>query len=227
LLYRIPLLWYLETTLLIAWMKIAICEDHALIVNGVKSLLNNHPEFEVVGHASNEAELTNIIRLQHPDVLILDLNLSPGNGFDILTRLRSEGSPIKVLILTMYFDESMIEKARLLKANGYLLKSSTGEEILEALGTIHNNGFYISHALQEKRKKFKEIRDEFVDKMRLTAREVEIIRLIVQGKTNEEIGELLFLSTHTVRTHRKNIMKKLALGNAADLVRFAYDSHLV
>lgn len=208
--------------------KIVICEDHDIIVDGLQSLLAASENFTFSGHARSEDDLHSILKKENPDILILDLNLRNSDGFSILQNIRKQNpNHLKVLILTMYDDDDLIEKAKQLKANGYLLKNAGNDELLEALNEMNSSDFYLPGHLRLKRASNQIQRDQFVEKMHLTKREIEIIRMIVQGKSALEISETLFLSYHTVRTHRKNILKKLTLNNAADLVRFAYENHLL
>lgn len=208
--------------------KIAICEDHEIIVDGLNSLFSTSGQYALVGHAKDETGVLKLLKEKSPDILILDLNLRSSDGFTILQRIRSEqGTHVKILVLTMYDEESLIEKARILKANGFFLKNAGNDELLNALHAIEEKDFYIPEKLLSRKFQLNTYRDDFIVKMRLTQREVEIIKLVVEGKTNEQISEQLYVSHHTVRTHRKNIMKKLDLGNAADLVRFAYENNIV
>lgn len=208
--------------------KIIVCEDHAIMVDGLEMLLANHPHYSIVGHAQKEEEILHLLSEKNPEIVLLDLNLKNTDGFSILGSIRKTNADVKVLIFTMYDSEFLIEKARTLKANGYLLKNVGNDELLKALDALYDHSdFYVSDELKNRKKQNGQMRDDFVEKMRLTKREVEIIRLIAKGKQNEDIAEQLFLSFHTVKTHRKNILKKLTLNNTADLVRFAYESHLI
>lgn len=208
--------------------KIIICEDHEVVVEGVKLMLERHGGFLLCGHAHNQQELLHLIEKEKPDVVLLDLNLKKQDGFSILEQVRPRYPNLKVIILTMYEETFLIEKAKKLKANGYLLKTSANGELLDALHhVVISNEFYLPAGLVKQKKENEAYRDEFIVKMQLTTREVEIIRLVAQGKSAKEIADQLFLSLHTVDTHRRNILSKLKMKNIADLVRFAFENHLL
>ena len=191
-------------------------------------MLSEQTEFGFCGHAHNEAELFKLIDKEKPHLVLLDLNLKKQDGFSILENVRKLYPTIKVLIFTMYEESYLIEKAKKLKANGYILKNASNVEFREALHHVtQSNEFYLSANLLKQKETNDAYRDKFVEKMHLTAREIEIIKLVVMGNSAIEIANQLFLSPHTVDTHRKNIMAKLDLKNIADLVNFAHENHLV
>ncbi len=190
-------------------------------------LLANSPNFSVVGHTQKEDELHRLLAELKPDIVLLDLNLGKTDGFSILQAIRKKNTEVKVLIFTMYDSEFLIDKARQLKANGFLLKNTMNGELIEALNGVFKKDFYLHDTLLARKSENDLVRDEFIERMRLTKRETEIIRMIAMGRQNEEIADTLFLSFYTVKTHRKNLMKKLKLNNAADLVRFAFENKLL
>ncbi len=208
--------------------KIIICEDHDVVVEGVKLMLIGQEQFTIFGHARSEHELLQLIHREHPDIVLLDLNLKKQDGFSILEKLRPQHPQLKVIIFTMYEEAYLIEKAKKLKANGYLLKNSANDELLEALHHVFvSDQFFLPSGLVKQKRENETYRDEFIEKMHLTVREVEIIKLVAEGKTAKEIADQLFLSLHTVDTHRRNILIKLKLKNIADLVRFAAKNYLI
>lgn len=208
--------------------KIAICEDHDVVVEGIKLMLGGNVQFALCGHARNEQELIGLIEAEKPHILLLDLNLKKQDGFTLLESIKPQYPDLKVLIFTMYEETYLIEKAKKLKANGYLLKNSTNGELREALHHIFNSpSFYLATNLQKQKQANEAFRDDFIEKMHLTHREIEIIKLVAAGKSAKEIADQLFLSLHTVDTHRRNVLIKLKLKNIADLVRFAFENHLL
>lgn len=208
-------------------LKVVICEDHVITTDGLRVLISFQLDFAVVGHARKWEELNVLIKENTPDILILDLNLGKEDGFTILQCVKKDFPDIRVLILTMYNESQLIEKARQLKANGYILKNASSGELIEALRGVMQQEFYEDPQAYLQRKNAGVQRDSFVVKMRLTNREVEIVKLLAEGHNSEKISEKLFLSLHTVRTHIKNIMKKLGLSSTADLVRFAFKNKLI
>ena len=208
--------------------KIIICEDHEVVVEGVRLMLANQSQFLLGGHARTQSELFHLIEKEKPQVLLLDLNLKREDGFSLLEQIRQRYPGLKVIILTMYEEPYLIEKAKKSKANGYLLKNSANGELVEALNhVLISDQFFLPAGLVKQKRDNESYRDEFIEKMHLTVREIEIIKLVAEGKSAKEIAEQLFLSLHTVDTHRRNILTKLKLKNIADLVRFAFENHVL
>ncbi|MFM7858824.1 MAG: DNA-binding response regulator, partial [Flammeovirgaceae bacterium] len=147
--------------------------------------------------------------------------------FGILAKVRTAYPSLLVLMLTMYDDDHLIAKAKLAKANGYLLKNISSIELFDALKKLNHSSFYEDPKAFLQRSKVVGQRDSFVEKMKLTKREAEIVTLVAKGKDAITISEELYLSENTVLTHKKNIMKKLELASTADLVRFAFENKLV
>lgn len=208
-------------------VRIAICEDHDITADGLRVLISYHPQFTVVGQAKNCADLLALLSENSVDILILDLNLGVEDGFGILAKVRTTYPNLLVLILTMYDDDHLIAKAKLAKANGYLLKNISSVELFDALKKLNHSSFFEDPKAFLQRNKVVGQRDSFVEKMKLTKREAEIVTLVAKGKDAMTISEELYLSQNTVLTHKKNIMKKLGLVSTADLVRFAFENKLV
>jgi DNA-binding NarL/FixJ family response regulator len=210
-----------------AHQRVVICEDHNIIIDGLTMMISAHPEYIVSGHAHNEAELLKLLREVQPQILILDINLGTEDGFTILKKVRPFYPTLRVLVLTMHDDPLILGKARRLGANGFLLKSSNSAELLAGLTGIMSDNFYEDPKLRLRIENGHQSRDEFVSKMKLTNREIEIIQLTAVGLKPEVIGERLHLSLHTVRTHKKNIMKKIGVASTSDLVRYAIKNSIV
>lgn len=207
--------------------KIVICEDHRIVFDGLELLLKDNRDFSIIGYAATGKELKPLLKNKKPDILILDLNLPDTDGFTLLKEVRKENSDMKVMILTMYHDSFLIEKAESEGVNAYLLKNSSNEELLNALGSLDKVPFFVTQAVQQEIDRKKMYRDRFAQKMKLTRRELEIVQRLARGQSSQEIADQLFLSLHTVETHRKNIFRKLEINNIADLVRFAHDNRIV
>jgi len=207
--------------------KVFVCEDHTIIIDGLSLLLGSNTDFTLVGFTTEGSELIQLLEKTQPDILLLDLNLNKHDGFTLLEQLRKTHPEVKVLILTMYEDEELLNRAKKLGANGYLPKNIGNEALLVALREVETIPFYIPDGLQKKIAQRKAFRDEFIDRMKLTKREVEIIRSIAQGQATPVIAEKLFVSPYTIETHRKNIFRKLSLSNMAELVRFAHENFLI
>jgi DNA-binding NarL/FixJ family response regulator len=207
--------------------KIFICEDHTIVLDGLKLLLNQYPHLQLIGNANTGIDLLNGLKNVDPDILILDLNLPDIDGLTLLKRIRSTNDHLLIIILTMYNDEYLVEQTKNSGANAYLLKNVGNDELLEVLNTLSKESFYISDSLKSNSEKKKLFNDQFVNKMKLTEREIEILRLLAKGNSSADIAESLHLSTHTVNTHRKNILRKLDMSSTVELVRFVHDNKLL
>ncbi|MBL7872228.1 MAG: response regulator transcription factor [Cyclobacteriaceae bacterium] len=207
--------------------RVLVCEDHALIIKGLELLFNDHPIFTLVGTTELGAELSSLIDQLHPDILLLDLNLKDRDGLILLEEIRKKDKWLKVIILTMYQDDFLIQKAKRLGANGYLEKNVSNEELLLALEYVNLYPFYLSKSLQKQAEDKQFFQDHYANKMKLTRRELELIQHFAKGKLSQQIADELFLSAHTVDTHRKNILRKLKLSSLVELVNFAHENKLV
>jgi DNA-binding NarL/FixJ family response regulator len=209
--------------------RIVVCEDHSIVLSGLKLLLNHSANYTLSASAHQGHELISLLKEKEKDadILILDLNLPDTDGITLLKTIREFNTHIKIVILTMYQDEFLVERARLEGANAFLLKNSGNDELLQALDTLDDNSFYVAEQLAQELTRKKLFKDDFAQKMKLTRRELEIIKLLAMGMTSLQAAGELSLSTHTVDTHRKNIFRKLEINSIADLVRFAHDNKII
>lgn len=207
--------------------RVFVCDDHTIIIDGLRLLFKNHPDFELVGFAQQGEELLDGLRRRKPHILLLDLNLKETDGFSLLEKIRERDTGLRVLILTMYQDEALIDRARILGANGFLPKNISNDDLVAALHSVESGGFHLPAATHIKLKQKSVLRDQFVEKMKLTRRELEVIRYIVKGQSSQQMAKQLNVSENTVETHRKNIFRKVKLSNVAELVTFAHENHLI
>jgi DNA-binding NarL/FixJ family response regulator len=207
--------------------SVVICEDHEIVYTGLKLILDQSLDFKIVGHAQSGQELLPLLEQSKANILILDLNLPDTDGFSLLKSVREVNKDIFVIILTMYQDLHLIQRAKDEGANAYLLKNASNEELLEALRQVNHKTFFVTRQLQTEGEHQDIFKDEFSQKMKLTRREIEIIRLLAMGNTSQQASVALTISPHTVDTHRKNIFRKLKINNIADLVRFAHDTKII
>ena len=207
--------------------KIVICEDHSIVYVGLKLLLEQSKHYTLLGYASNGKELIPLLENEKVDILLLDLNLPDTDGFTLLKTIRGFDTNIRIVILTMYHEEFLVERARLEGANAYLLKNSGNDELIQALDNLDAQPFYVAEQLAQELTRKKLFKDDFAQKMKLTRRELEIIKLLALGLTSQQAAVELSLSSHTVDTHRKNIFRKLEINSIADLVRFAHDNKII
>ena len=207
--------------------KILLADDHVMFRRGVRSLIQKMENVEVVGEAGDGLELLRLLKDVHPHLVIMDISMPNLRGLEATREIKILNPEIKVLILSMHKDREYLYHALTAGAEGYLLKEDADEELISAIETLRRGGTFISPLLSN------QIADIFVDKFQtkgeprmapeepLTIREREIVKLIAEGKSSKEIGELLFISSRTVQHHRANIMRKLNLKKTADLIKYA------
>lgn len=200
-------------------IKIIIADDHTLFIDGLQLVLQDEPDITVEAIANDGKELLALLALQKPDMVLLDINMPQFNGLECTKIISNSYPTVKILILSTYQDNHLIEKAKSLGADGYLSKTTNKLELLQIIRQTANGGSSFPIESSEPHNEFDEA-DRFLKQFLLTKRELEIIRLIKEGKTNSQIAALLFLSQFTVETHRKNIMQKLGLKTAASLHQF-------
>jgi len=209
-----------------------LVDDHALIRAGVRALIQDMPGYTVVGEASDGAQLLEKFSALQPDIVLLDLSMKYTGGLDALQQLKATYPKSKVLILSMHTDPELIMRALESGAHGYLLKDTTANELEHALTALRNNERYLSPAIAHTVINQALIRSQgpvgaVADTHNLTARQLEILRLIVRGKSTREIAQGLGLSIKTVEAHRSQIMKRLQIFDVAGLVLFAVREQII
>jgi len=207
-------------------IKIAVAEDHSIVVEGIKTILALDATLQYVGCADKESDLFYLLQLNDPDILILDLNLGGVNGFDLLDKIRKEHAKIKVIILTMYNEPAFVRKAKMLGASAYLLKNYSSDELLDVIHNLNTEIFQTSKGVLAT-DPASDFSSPFSVISQLSPKEKEIIKHVAKGLSSKEIADELFISIHTVETHRRNLLKKLKLNNTASLVGFAYENKIV
>jgi DNA-binding NarL/FixJ family response regulator len=205
------------------FLKICIADDHVLFNDGIKLLLAPYPSLQVVHQVFTGVEVEAAIKEFAPDLLLLDINLPGFDGLEISQRLKKEYPALKIILLSMYSDQKFIKKAQQLGIEGYLLKSTTQAELFKAIETVSAGG---SVYFSAKAEPCAHTKDSFMEKYKLTQRELEILRLIKEGRTSAEIADAIYLSVYTVETHRRNINLKLGIKNPVELVNKAIEMGL-
>lgn len=214
-------------------IKILLADDHNLVRKGFKSILNSFDNFNVISEAEDGNEVLEKMEECKPDLIILDYSMPGMNGVEITEKIREKDENIKIIILTMHDNETIILDAIAAGINGYLYKEAEVDELELAINDIFQGRDYFSEGVKEKiimfhknrkRGKFYELSE---DKIPLSKREIEIITHISQGLNSHEIADKLFISPFTVIKHRKNILKKLNMKNFAEVVRFAKESEII
>ena len=213
-------------------IRIAIADDHAVLLAGLKAMLNASPNFEVVGVASDGVEALKMLEKCSPDVLILDISMPGMGGVECLKEIRHRGLVCKILVLTMYDEEEYVKEVMRAGANGYVLKRSADTELIEGILKVHSGKKFLNEGLSEKlidnllRSPSEKI-DQQDPYVLLSAREREVLRLLAKGFTNTEIGEALSLSAKTIDTYRSRIMQKLCLHRKSELFNYATQHKLI
>lgn len=194
-------------------LRICIADDHPIVVDGLKEILKSRQEWEVVGVAYDGRQFMDIIRKYQPDLAIVDINMPVINGIQCTTMVKEKFPAIKVIILTMYPEKTFINQLLRAGADGCLLKSRGSIDLINAIERVSSGKSYFDWISDFKR-------ESDAEEWRLSEREIQIIRLVMDGLSNAEIGEKIFISEETVKTHRKNIFRKLGVHNVAELTTF-------
>ncbi|QSZ27900.1 response regulator transcription factor [Aceticella autotrophica] len=186
-------------------INILIADDHALIRQGLKKLIEMEKDMKVVAEVSNGEEAYKIARELMPDIILMDINMPRSNGIKAAKMLKEENSNTKIIFLTIYDDREYLIEAFKIGVEGYVLKDADSDELIKAIRIVKNGGIYIQPSLLNVIKNVE--KNDF--KKDLTKREFEILSLIAKGYTNKDIAENLYLSEKTVKNHVYNIFKKL------------------
>lgn len=207
--------------------RIVLADDHAMFRRGVKRIIQENQELEVVGEAADGLELLEIIKKSPPHMVIADVSMPNLRGLEATREIKMSFPAIKVIILTMHKDKEYLYHALAAGAEGYLLKEDADIELFSAIKAIRQGGTYISRLLAPQmtdifmeRQQLRERQGRLPGEL-LSTREREIIKLIAEGKSSREIADLLYISSRTVQHHRANIMRKLNFKKTADLVKYA------
>ena len=213
--------------------RIYLADDHQILIDGIKTLLHTNTAFEVVGFSNNGINLYEEVVKNSTDILILDINMPGKDGIEVIKEFAKKGFPCKIIVLSSHDDLRIIKEVMKLGSSGYLTKKCASENIIEAIHSINNGEEYFCEQVREKifttvtKGNPKLNKPELPINFILTERELEIIILIALEFSGKEISEQLFISTNTVETHRKNIMKKLDAKNSISLVKYALKHRLI
>jgi len=200
-------------------IRIIIVDDHPLFGQGLASLLKEMPDMGVVGRMESSMELLEQFSNIQADLILLDINMPGMNGLEALRFIRQRSQAIRIIMLSTYSDEQLEEKARDLGANGYLLKTTSQDELVNTIRMVYGGKSCFPCKLANTKSEFAD-KDDFLRQFKLSKREKEIIQLIRDTYTNQQIADKLHLSIYTVETHRKNIMQKLQVKSPLALMKF-------
>jgi DNA-binding NarL/FixJ family response regulator len=212
-------------------LRILVVDDHAVVRRGVRSLLESHEGWQVCGEATNGRDAVEQSRQLRPDIVVMDLSLPELNGLDATRQILKDEPGIEVLVLTMHHSEELARDVLRAGARGYIMKSDADENLIAAVDTLRQHKPFLTSAVTEF------VLDDFVRRrdggqadfspVDVTSREREIIQLVAEGRSNKEAASTLGISVKTIEAHRANIMRKLQLRTASDLVRYAIRNNIV
>ncbi|MEN2487310.1 response regulator transcription factor [Flavobacterium sp. B11] len=215
-------------------IRVVLADDHVFVRDGIKSLLENEANIEVVGEAIDGADALEVVAKTQPDLLIVDIRMPNLTGIEVVEKLRSENNNVKIIMLSMHESEEYVLKSIKAGADGYLLKGSSKEEFLKALHSVAAGGKYFSGDISSiligqltNSSVSLEPKQTLGEEMMITKREKEILTLLLSGKGNKEIAEALDISKRTAEVHRFNLMKKLKVKNLMELSNKAAEYSLI
>lgn len=214
-------------------IRVLVADDHDIVRYGICSVIDASDDIEVVCEAGSGTEALEQFRKMNPDVCILDITMPEMNGIQTTRAILELEPEARILILTMHINEEYLNQVLNAGANGYMLKNSDRDELLGSIRAVYRGEKAFSQTISKlmteryvrQVQKPRELQD--TEKVNVTRRELEILRLIAEGHTSSEISEILFISPRTVDTHRANLMSKLDIKNAAGLVRYAIENKLI
>ncbi len=215
-----------------AKLKIILADDHRLFTDGLAAMLKSEKDFEIVGVMVTGYEVLDFIKQNQTDIAVRDINMPGLNGIEAARKLRELRPEIKIIALTTHDDREHIKEMLRAGASGYVLKNATRNELAEAIRTVAGGNTYLSKEVKDS------LMSNYVDQLHhhkenpneeviiLTPREIELVKLLAKGLSNDQIADQLHISVRTVETHRKNVMHKTKSGNLAGLMKYAYDKGL-
>jgi two-component system, NarL family, nitrate/nitrite response regulator NarL len=204
--------------------RIFIVDDHQMVIDGINLMLEGRPEFIVAGECTQPAEAIEMLRTAAVDILITDVGMPGMSGVELSRMVKSRFPEIKILALSMFGESQVIAEMIDAGISGYILKNSGKKELIEALTKIAEGQNYFGQEITlQLMKSFKRNQEE----LKLTDREIEIIRMIEKDMTTKDIAETLFISERTVETHRKNILHKTNTQTVVGLLKYAYERKII
>lgn len=213
-------------------IKVLLVEDHDIVRQGIRALLEGENDIEVCGEANNGEEALRLVKKTNPDLVLMDMNMPIMNGVEATKKIKAEFPRTKILILSMHDHENYLIEMLDAGADGYILKNSSRTELLFALWKIANDGKYMGAEFTfSMLEKFKASNMGIPSikraDIKITDREMDVLLLVADGKTNQEIAQQLFTSVRTIETRRKNLLDKTGTTNTATLIKYAVQHGLV
>jgi two-component system response regulator NreC len=210
-------------------IRILVADDHTIFRSGLKLLLSSEPEFEVVAEAEDGAQAIELVNQWHPDVVLMDIGMPGINGYEATKQIKAKHPAVNILVLTMHRSEEYFFKMLDAGASGYVLKGAETEDLIHAVQIVARGDAFLYPSMARR------LVDRYLQgqpgkgnhEERLTPREEEILQMVADGYSNNDIAEKLIISPSTVHTHRTNIMHKLGFSKRHELVQYARDQGLI
>jgi two-component system response regulator NreC len=205
-------------------MRILIADDHGIVREGLRSMIEKEPDMEVVGEAEDGMETVELAKQLSPDVIVMDISMPNLNGIEATRLILSENPKIKIIVLSIHVEKHIVKEILSAGAAGYVLKTYLFEELSRALRSVMVNGYYLSPKVTSI------VVGEYLDdsakihtgdKVKLTDREREVLQLIAEGKTSKQIALILHVSPKTIETHRRKLLDKIEVSGVAELTKYA------
>lgn len=212
--------------------SILLVDDHAIILDGIKAMLQNEPDITILGEAYNGVQALEKVKILDPDIIIMDISMPDLSGIEATKLISKDFPKVKIIILTQHDSKEYILEVLKAGAHGYLLKNSPKDELLHAIKKVAKNEKYIGDKasallLDDMLKQKVQNSEQELPEVILTKREIEIIELIANDNSNQEISELLNISLRTVETHRRNVMQKIDVNTVVALVHYAVKHKII
>ena len=212
-------------------IKFAIADDHKIFRDGIKMALNGKPHLKLVWEAEDGKDMMHKLTIKKPDLLLLDIRMPELDGINALQLIRKEYDELRIVILSMYDDKEMVSKMMEMGANAYLTKTTDPNEIYEAILACMNEDFYfnelVNQAVLLKLNHKKSIRQFYPNPIKFSEKEIQILKLLAEDKTTEEISKLVFLSPRTIETIRQNMKNKVGAKTIAGLIVYGMRNKLL
>ena len=209
-------------------IKVMIVDDHDLFAEGVQSMFKAEDGIEVISHTKNGNEVPSLLEQQMVDVILMDISMPIIDGIETMSLLKSKGFDVPILMLTMFQTMRQVKAALEKGAQGYILKDASKQELVQAIkDTCERKNYFHSKITEQVFDYFRGKNSKSQETQELSEREIEIIQCLADGKNTKAIADTLFISEHTVKTHRRNIMQKMHVKTSAELVKLAIDKGLI
>lgn len=210
-------------------IRILLCDDHTLFLEGIKAILRDHPSLEIAGEARDGRQAVELVKQLKPDVLLMDVSMPDMTGFDATRRIREFDQDVKILILTMHEEEELVARCLEAGASGYVIKDAPASQLVYAIETVQKGERYLSPVVLKKvvAGYVKNSQRPKTSYDRLSTREREVLKLLAEGLSVKEIATRLNLSVKTVDVHKYNLMRKIDVHDRSELIKYAIQRKLI